>query len=98
MGIPTLSIRLIVISAAAMLMGCAGPTVEQLRDPVPEPLVATASLPGYSHIRIWGDDGSGIAPEMIQTINAQASAAAKTDPSINPLDRKLLAVSGGGSN
>jgi predicted acylesterase/phospholipase RssA len=81
-----------------MLVGCAGPTVDELRAPVPEPLVATASLPGYSQIRIWGDDGSGITPEMVQTINAQANAAAKTDPSINPLDRKLLAVSGGGSN
>jgi predicted acylesterase/phospholipase RssA len=35
---------------------------------------------------------------MIRTISAQATAAAKSDPSINPLDRKLLAVSGGGSN
>ncbi len=98
MGISTLRLRLIGISAAALLVGCAGPTVYQLRAPVPEPLVAAASLPGYSQIRIWGDDGSGITPKMIQTINAQSNAAAKTDPSRNPLDRKLLAVSGGGSN
>jgi hypothetical protein len=81
-----------------MLASCAGPTIDELRAPVPEPLVAAANVPGYSQIRIWGDDGSGITSAMIETTAAQFNAAAKTDADINPLDRKFLAVSGGGSN
>lgn len=84
--------------AVAGLTGCAGPTIDELRAPVPEPLVATANVPGYSLIRFWGDDGSGVTPEYIQTAGAQAVAAAKIDPQIKPLDRKFLSVSGGGSD
>jgi hypothetical protein len=65
---------------------------------VPELLIASANVPGYSQIRLWGDDGSGITPAYIQTTGAQVMAAAKTDPQTNPLDRKFLSVSGGGSD
>ena len=43
-----------------MLAACAGPTVESLRDPVPEPLVSRTVVPGYAHIRYWGDNGEGV--------------------------------------
>jgi predicted acylesterase/phospholipase RssA len=86
------------ISTMALLAGCAGTDIEDLRAPVPEPLVASANVPGYSQIRIWGDDGAGITPEMVATATAQAKAAAQADPSANILDRKFLSVSGGGSN
>ena len=85
--------------AILWLAGCAGPTVDELRAPVPEPLVATANVPGYySLIRFWGDDASAITPAVIKTTSAQFMAAAKIDPGIDPLDRKFLSVSGGGSN
>jgi len=85
--------------AILWLTGCAGPTVDELRAPVPEPLVATANVPGYySLIRFWGDDASAITPAVIKTTSAQFIAAAKIDPGIDPLDRKFLSVSGGGSN
>ena len=85
--------------AISWLTGCAGPTVDELRAPVPEPLVATANVPGYySLIRFWGDDASAITPAVIKTTSAQFIAAAKIDPGIDPLDRKFLSVSGGGSN
>lgn len=98
MAINPQSVRLAASLAAMWLAGCAGPTVDELRAPVPEPLVATANVPGYSQIRFWGDDAAGITPDVIETAAAQAKAAAKLDPSLNVLDRKFLAVSGGGSN
>lgn len=76
-----------------VLAGCAGPTVESLRDPVPEPLVNQSSVPGYSHIRYWGDDGDGITQAMLDQIAAQQKAAG-----LSPNVRNFLAVSGGGSN
>lgn len=82
-------LAIIAVAAAA----CAGPTVEALRDPVPEPLVARAAVPGYSHIRYWGDDGTGLTPAMLDEIAAQQRAAGL------PADkRSFLALSGGGSN
>jgi predicted acylesterase/phospholipase RssA len=98
MAIGSIRTSLIGISAALWLAGCAGPTIDELRAPVPEPLVATANVPGYSQIRFWGDDGSGITSAYIQTAGAQVVAAAKADPLVNPLDRKFLSVSGGGSD
>lgn len=76
-----------------VLGACAGPTVESLRDPVPEPLVNQSSVPGYNHIRYWGDDGAGITPAMLDEIAAKQKAAG-----LSPTVRNFLAVSGGGSN
>ncbi|MFN4142141.1 patatin-like phospholipase family protein [Aestuariivirga sp.] len=83
---------------AALLLGlllaaCAGPTVESLRDPVPEPLVTRSAVPGYSKIRYWGDNGDGLTPAVIAEIAAQQKASG-----YNPAERNFLAVSGGGSN
>lgn len=75
------------------LAACAGPTVESLRDPVPETLVTQSSVPGYNRIRYWGDDGDGLSPEIVAEIAAQQKASGNTSP-----DRNFLAVSGGGSN
>lgn len=75
------------------LAACAGPTVDSLRDPVPEPLVTRTSVPGYSHIRYWGDNGEGLSPNVVAEVAAQQKAAG-----YNPVDRSYLAVSGGGSN
>lgn len=76
------------------LSGCA----TELRDPVPEPLVAVAGVPGYSHIRFWGDNASNLDPAILHSQATQVVRAAKSDKSINLYDRKFLAISGGGSN
>jgi predicted acylesterase/phospholipase RssA len=83
-----------VVSAALLLLGaCAGPTVEGLRDPVPESLLSTAAVPGYSHIRFWGDDAAGINAATVQEVAAQQKASGNMSP-----NRYYLSVSGGGSN
>lgn len=78
---------------AGLLGACAGPTVNSLRDPVPEPLVSRTTVPGYSHIRYWGDNGEGLTPAMVDQIVAQQKAAG-----LSPTVRNFLAVSGGGSD
>ena len=82
-----------VILLGLALAACAGPTVESLRDPVPEPLVKQSSVPGYQRIRYWGDNGDGLTAETIAEIAAQQKAAGITTKT-----RDYLAVSGGGSN
>ena len=82
-----------VILLGLALAACAGPTVESLRDPVPEPLVKQSSVPGYQGIRYWGDSGDGLTAEAIAEIAAQQKAAGMTTKT-----RSYLAVSGGGSN
>ena len=82
-----------VLVLAMVLAACAGPTVDSLRDPVPEPLVNRTSVPGYSHIRYWGDTGEGLSNAMVDAIVAQQKAAG-----LSPTERNFLAVSGGGSN
>ncbi|PZF75659.1 patatin [Aestuariivirga litoralis] len=76
-----------------VLAACTGPTVDSLRDPVPEPLVSRTAVPGYSHIRYWGDDGEGITSAMLEEIAAQQKAAG-----LSPTVRNFLSISGGGSN
>lgn len=76
-----------------ILAACATPTIDSLRDPVPEALVSRSALPGYSHIRYWGDDGDGLTAAMLEEIAAQQKAAG-----LSPSVRNFLALSGGGSN
>lgn len=84
-------------ASLVLISGC-GASLEELRTPVPEPLVASARLPGYSQVRFWGDDGNSVSHAYIEAGAAQVMRAAKTDRSVNPYDRKFLAISGGGSN
>jgi Patatin-like phospholipase len=94
MGSILTSLRLFVaICCGIMLAACAGPTVESLRDPVPEPLVTRSAVPGYARIRYWGDNGEGLSPTVVEEIVAQQRAAG-----YNPKNRSYLSVSGGGSN
>ena len=55
-----------------VLAACAGPTVESLRDPVPEPLLSRSTVPGYSHIRYWGDNGDGFTDAMLEEISTSS--------------------------
>lgn len=75
------------------LVSCAGPTVESLRNPVPEPLVNTSEVPGYTRIRYWGDGEASIPSGAVAEVVAQQRAAGITSP-----ERSFLAISGGGSN
>lgn len=75
------------------LVSCAGPTVESLRNPVPEPLVNTSEVPGYTRIRYWGDGEASIPAGAVAEVVAQQRAAGITSP-----ERSYLAISGGGSN
>ena len=81
------------VCVGLLLAACAGPTVESLRSPVPEPLVSQTVVPGYSHIRYWGDDGEGLSSAMLDQIIARQKAAG-----LSPNVRNFLAISGGGSN
>jgi hypothetical protein len=76
-----------------VLSACAGPTVESLRDPVPEPLVTQSEVPGYQRIRYWGDNGDGLSPDVVAEITTQQKASGNSSRK-----RNFLAVSGGGSN
>src|SRR5262245_17744723 len=78
---------------AGLLTACAGTTVDQLRDPVPEALVTAASVPGYKHIRYWGDDATSISQSIYSEMAEQQLAAGNTSP-----NRYFLSISGGGSN
>jgi hypothetical protein len=83
---------------ALLLSACGTTSVEALRNPVPEPLVVQADVPGYSQIRFWGDDGTGLSQDAVETRLAQLAVASKTDPRISSRNLNFLTVSGGGSN
>jgi predicted patatin/cPLA2 family phospholipase len=90
--------RSVVSALVLLLTACASTSLEAMRNPVPEPLVVQADVPGYSQIRFWGDDGAGLTQEAVETRLAQLAAAAKVDPSISSRNLNFLTVSGGGSN
>ncbi len=79
--------------AVSCLIACAGPSVDALRDPVPESLVSNAKLVGYTNIRYWGDDASSIAQGTYQKIAEQQIASGNLSN-----ERYYLSISGGGSS
>ena len=84
---------LLLLIAGLALAACAGPTVDSLREPAPESLVDRSAVPGYSHIRYWGDTGEGLSPNIVAEVIAQQRAAG-----FAPKPPSFLAISGGGSN
>jgi hypothetical protein len=84
--------------AALSLAACAGPAIEELRNPVPESLASAAAVPGYQRIRFWGDDADFISREEIDELRAQRIAAAEADPGQLKNPVRFLTVSGGGSD
>jgi Patatin-like phospholipase len=91
MAIHKMRTHLIGLFATLLLGACAGPAM--LRDPVPAALVASSAIPGYSHIRYWGDDAAAIDTRMIDEVAAQQRESGNM-----ATDRYFLSVSGGGSN
>jgi hypothetical protein len=84
---------LVAVLSVFLLAGCAGPSVDALRDPVPERLLNRVAVPGYTRIRYWGDDPNGISEQMVAEIAAQQRATGNMSA-----QRSYLAVSGGGSD
>ena len=85
--------RAVIAAFLLSLSGCAGTTIESLRDPVPEQFLSSTVVPGYSHIRYWGDDPNGIPSDIVSQIAAQQVSSGNTNP-----QRSYLSISGGGSN
>ena len=85
--------RTVIAAFFLSLAGCAGTTIESLRDPVPEQFQSSTVIPGYSRIRYWGDDPNGIPSEIVSQIAAQQVSSGNDDR-----QRSYLSVSGGGSN
>ncbi|WP_421693884.1 patatin-like phospholipase family protein [Aestuariivirga sp.] len=75
------------------LAACAGPTIDSLREPVPEPLISRTELPGYGRIRYWGDDGDALTSAALNEIADQQRVDGNSSAT-----RNFLAVSGGSSN
>jgi hypothetical protein len=85
------------LAAFSMLM-LAGCLSVDRSDAVPQTLVDSAEVAGYSRIRIWGDDASSIPPEQLLAIVKQRALAAKSDPGMDPRHVNALTLSGGGSS
>jgi predicted acylesterase/phospholipase RssA len=95
---PTTIGGMLLLSLMLTLAACASPSLESLRNPVPEPLVVQEDVPGYSQIRFWGDDGTGLSSEAVNKRLFQLKEAAKADPTLSSRNLHFLTVSGGGSN
>jgi hypothetical protein len=79
--------RCLAAGLALLLAGCM-----PQRSPVPEALVETANVPGYSGIRFWGDDADSIGTAAILA-EAAESRTRTGDP-----HWYFLSISGGGSD
>jgi predicted patatin/cPLA2 family phospholipase len=85
--------KILIVLFLFFLLGCAGSTIDSLRDPVPEQFLSNTVVPGYSRIRYWGDDANGIPSEIISQVATQQLSSGNVNP-----QRSYLSVSGGGSN
>ena len=84
--------------ALCLAAGACATTSLDERVAVPEPLVTAARVPGYTHIRYWGDDAASIDTQVIELRLHQLAEAAKTDPRASARSLHYLTVSGGGSD
>lgn len=87
------ALRLLWVAAVAASAGCAS---VQLRDVVPQPLVADAHPAGFGNIRLWGDADEDEVPKFIagdaSTVEAKWRTRAVEKGS---LVYNILAISGG---
>jgi predicted patatin/cPLA2 family phospholipase len=83
------------MAAALCLAGCTGS--DTTRDPLPRGEVETARVPGYDHIRLWGDEIQPSLFDAVTLIDKQVLAAAQAGRFPDGLNRAdFLAISGGG--
>jgi hypothetical protein len=85
--------KILIVLFLFFFPGCAGSTIDSLRDPVPEQFLSNTVVPGYSRIRYWGDDANGIPSEIISQVAAQQLSSRNINR-----QRSYLSISGGGSN
>src|SRR5262245_33681820 len=78
---------------AAAISGCATLTP---RSPVPQELVATASVPGLGSVRFWGDEAPKDAVAGIRQMMPGLSRLAESPPQNGKPVVNYLAVSSGG--
>ena len=80
---------------ALLTSGCANLVV---RDPVPEPLVAEARIPGLGDVRYWGDEApADVANELRRHLRG-ISKLAESPPEHGKPVVNYLALSGGGDD
>ena len=88
-----LSLALPVVIVAAAISGCATLTP---RSPVPQQLVATASIPGLGDVRFWGDEAPKDAVAGIRRMMPGLSRLAESRSQDGKPVVNYLAVSSGG--
>jgi predicted acylesterase/phospholipase RssA len=84
-----------VVICGVQLAGC---LAGERTDGVPAQYAGMAQVVGYPNVRIWGDDATGIPPQVGMLLRAQRLAAAKTDPTVRLDEINALTLSGGGSS
>ncbi len=87
---------LAVLSAIALCQaGCTASDTS--RAPLPRGEVETAQLPGYDHVRIWGDEIQPTLIDAVKLLDKQVFAAAEAGRLPDGKNRAdFLAISGGG--
>jgi hypothetical protein len=86
---------LLVTVVAATSSGCAGLSP---RSPVPQELVATASIPGLGHVRFWGDEAPKDVVAEIRRLMPGLSRLAQSPPENGRPVVNYLAISSGGDD
>ena len=85
----------IILAGAIALAGCK--SSDPTRDPLPRGEVETARIPGYEHIRNWGDEVQPSLIEAVTVLDKQVYAAAAEGRVPDGKSRAdFLAISGGG--
>ena len=85
----------VLLATALCLAGCT--TSDPTRDPLPRGEVETAQIPGYDHIRVWGDEIQPSLIDAVKLLDKQVFAAAEAGRMADGKKRAdFLAISGGG--
>jgi Patatin-like phospholipase len=86
---------LLVTVVVATSSGCAALSP---RNPVPQELVATASIPGLGHVRFWGDEAPNDVVAEIRRLMPGLSRLAESPPENGIPLVNYLAISSGGDD
>jgi len=87
--------RLLMLVAAAVLASCSAVN----RNPLPESLLAAAEVPGFDHIRFWGDQVSpAIRTVIVEQYSQVRNAVSAGYPGLSTTRADFLAISGGGGD
>ena len=88
-------LSMVVVTAVMGLAGCTAS--DTTRNPLPRTEVETAQIPGYDHIRLWGDEVQPSLIEAVKLLDKQVFAAAQAGRMPEGNTRaEFLAISGGG--